>query len=397
MWFVLKSVFLVGMSIIIGILASFGIVPERAIAPSVTPPAVISKTPFSNELADETSSTTNTPDEKEHEASPPTETSGNTAITDADYEKSLHDALNALDALQQAQQNAPTSSTTVDLNEVVRHNVVNIICTTLGGGVLNPISASGVIVHPSGVIITNAHVGQYFLLKDYPRKDSISCVARIGSPAKPAYTLDLLFISPSWVAKNAQKIVEPNPTGNGEHDYALLQITGTVNVDVPRPSPFPYLPLALIAPELNTPVLLAGYPAGFLGGITVQKDLYAASAHAFVQQLYTFDVTTADLFSIGGSIVAQKGSSGGAVAVATEQSPNGAALTGLIVTSSEATDTASRDLRALSTEYIIRDFETERGIPLADYLSHDLSQEKQLFMNSTAPALKNALITVLEQ
>ena len=38
------------------------------------------------------------------------------------------------------------------------------------GRLFNPISGSGVIVDSRGVVLTNAHVGQFFLLHDYPRQ-----------------------------------------------------------------------------------------------------------------------------------------------------------------------------------------------------------------------------------
>lgn len=398
MWLFLKSALIISVSFVTGILVSFGIVPERAIAPHVSVPVpfeeqIAGGPPESSETPAESASASVDADAKEVETSehPPVSERLGTPLID-DYRKSLQEALDALAQLQAAQQPAVSASA---LNDTARNAVVNVFCTTAGAGPVNPISASGVIIDPRGIVLTNAHVGQYFLIKNYPVPGFIDCTLRTGSPARPAYTASLLFLPPSWIAKNAQKIVDRVPTGNGEHDYAFLQITGTISGEAMPP--LTALPLVADRPELGDSVLLAAYPAGFLGGITIAQDLYAASANVNIEKAYTFDTDTLDLFSIGGSIVAQQGSSGGAAAQATTASPSGAALLGLIVTSSIAEDTASRELRALSTEYIIRDFAAERGIPLRDYLARDPENERARFELTTAPTLTAALVSALER
>jgi hypothetical protein len=285
----------------------------------------------------------------------------------------------------------PATSSQKSLNEMVREATVNIICITTAAGPLNPISASGVIIDPRGIILTNAHVAQYLLLKDYIVQDFVECTVRTGSPAMPKYTVELLFIPPSWVIENAEKLNDESPRGNGEHDYALLRITGTTHSTIPLPSSFPSLNLATTPPETGTSVLIAGYPAGFLGGITIQKDLYAASANALVGPLYTYETASVDLFSVGGSILAQQGSSGGAVAL-----QNGL-FTGLIVTSSEGETTGARELRALASSYIIRDFEAQKGVSLVSFFGRNLATEAQLFKATAAPTLTKLLTDVLDK
>lgn len=275
------------------------------------------------------------------------------------------------------------------LNEQVRGVVVNILCSTKASGPLNSISASGVIIDPRGLIVTNAHVGQYFLLKDYPTPNFVECVIRTGSPATPKYTAELLFLPPSWIADNAQKINQANPTGNGEHDYAFLRITGTVSNSVILPINFSYAPMSIDPPIEGEGVLAAGYAAGFLGGITVQKDLYASSATTKVGEVYTFGSDTIDLFSLGGTVVSQQGSSGGAAVNA-----NGV-LVGVIVTSSDAPETGGRDLRAISTSYIVSDFLKESGTPLSVYLSGNTALTANVFAQSIAPTLTSALVKAI--
>jgi len=299
----------------------------------------------------------------------------------------------------EAVQNAVTSLTdlgttttagTPSLSETVRASLVNIVCVTQTGGPLNSISASGVIIDSRGVILTNSHVAQFFLLQDYPVKGFLNCIIRTGSPAYPRYTAELLFMPPTWVADNAYKITEEKPLGNGEHDYALLRITGTAGPSVEMPTSFPYLAVSTTPPEQSQSILVAGYPAGFLGGITIATNLYASSAGARIGDVFTFGGSTLDLFSVGGTIVDQQGASGGAVTDA-----NGT-LIGLIVTATDAPDTAARDLRAIATSYIVGDFQKEAGVSLANYLSGDIAQEARTFNLGVAPTLRQELVNAIQ-
>ncbi len=385
MWELLKEVVAVCISFVLIFLVGIGVVPEQAVAPSLPPPTATEEVATTTvAVAPPEEGATTTP------AAPPPAPAPKPLVDT--YEQSLKEALETLARIERER---ATLATSVDLNAVARGATVNILCLTAGSAAFGPISASGVVVDERGVILTNAHVGQYFLLKDYPTPNFVDCTVRTGSPAQPTYKAKLLFLPPRWIMNNADKIDDEAPRGNGEHDYALLLISSTTSGG-PVPTPLPYLPLVSTAPQSGSPALLAGYPAGFLGGATILKELYATSANATVGTVYTYDATTADLFSIGGTVVAQQGASGGAVAVVNAASASKVALAGLIVTSSEAAETANRDLRALSTEYIIRDFATERGIALGDYLTRDLAAEQQVFMQSTAPSLTAALVDVLE-
>ena len=88
--------------------------------------------------------------------------------------------------------------------------------------------------------------------------------------------------------------------------------------------------------------------------------------------------------------MAQQGSSGGAAA------DKYGVLIGVIVTSTEAPDTGSRDLRALATSYIVRDFKNQFGTSLETFLSHDLETEASQFKTNTAPSLSATLINAIE-
>jgi hypothetical protein len=287
----------------------------------------------------------------------------------------------------------PIAPSFSSINASVRDAVVNIICTTENGGTLDPISGSGVVIDQSGVILTNAHVAEYLLLQNYLTPGYIDCVARTGSPARNTYTLELLYLSPQWIDANADTIVENDPTGTGEHDFAMFLITGRTDPSQKVTPPIPYLNPNVSDPSDNEGVLVAAYPAGFLGGISVVKDLYSASAVTTVQKIFTFDQTenTADLISVGGTVVAQKGSSGGAVV-----DGNGN-LIGLIVTSTEAEATDDRDLRAITLGHINRDLKKYAGISLGALLNSDLPAFAAKFNATIAPTLTAKLEAALDK
>lgn len=297
----------------------------------------------------------------------------------------LDDAIESINSLAQGQSPAGQS-----VNDRVRNALVNILCSsdTLGSG---SISGSGIIIDPRGVILTNAHVAQFFLLKDYPTAGAVKCVIRTGSPAYPRYTAELMFLPPTWVRDNARKLVQEVPTGTGERDYALVRITGGLSSSITLPQQFPFLLVSTTPPDIGNDVLQAGYAAGFLGGVTIQSDLYASSAWTKIRDVFTFNANTIDLVSLGGSIVAQGGSSGGPV-VNTD-----GVLVGVIVTNTGTGDTSTRDLHALSSSYIVRDFESERGKSLAQTLSADPAQEVSIYNQVYAPSARATLIAELEK
>ena len=273
---------------------------------------------------------------------------------------------------------APLSS--ADVNTEARAALVNILCMPRGGS-LSPISGSGVIIDPRGVILTNAHVAQYVLLSQDPRVN-LSCVIRTGGPAVARFTPEVLYIPPVWVEAHATEIVTPHPTGTGEHDYALLLINGSVD-NSPLPASFPYL-------QYDTregigfqgdQVLAASYPAEFLGGIAAEYDLFPASSVTTIGQLVTFGTNSIDLLSLGGVIEAQSGSSGGAVVNAWGR------LIALIATTSSGATTADRDLHALTLSYISGDLSVQSGSGLATVLAGDVVAEAQAFDASTAAKL----------
>jgi len=285
----------------------------------------------------------------------------------------------------------PTETAVFDLNSRVRQSIVNILCRSGGGGVPSA-SGSGIIIDSKGVILTNAHVAQLFLLRDYPQQGSVQCYIRTGSPARNAYVAELLFISPNWIRENARNLTQNNPAGTGEHDYALLRITGSANASLALPSSFPALSFDASADTtIGRSVLLAGYPAGFLDGPTIESNLYAVSSPVTIKNVYTFGTNTVDLLSVGGSLVAQKGSSGGGVVDLTTGK-----VVGVFVTSTEAATTGERDLRAITIEYIQRALLEEHRNSLETLLEGDIAAKAEQFNLGVAPTLTKLLTNALE-
>lgn len=283
-----------------------------------------------------------------------------------------------------------------DLNETARKALVNVFCLTKTGTIFEPITGSGVLIDERGVILTNAHVAQYFLLKDYKIKNFLDCVIRVGSPANPLYKAELLYMPSIWIEENATNIKIDKPMGTGENDFALLLITKRTDENALLPQTFSatQFETGLEDSKLSDPVLIASYPAGFLGGLDITKNLFISSSVARIMKLYTFrdiEPYTQDAFSVGGTIVAQEGASGGGVF-----SLKSGKLIGLLATSLLEGKTDERDLRAISLRHIDERIKKYTGKDLRTFLSQDLIQEKNLFNSTVAPQLTKILTDTLD-
>jgi len=275
-----------------------------------------------------------------------------------------------------------------DINLNTREALVNIFCLTKGQHqYITPISAGGIIIDERGVILTNAHIAQYLLFENFPTDDFMNCLIRTGSPAKAQYHADILYLPPKWIDDNADVFATENALGTGEDDYALLLITEPVN-GVTLPDTFKAIDRDATENLVlqNDALLVAGYPAGFLGGTSVHKELYAGSSITKAFELYTFDTGSLDLISLGGTILAQQGSSGGPVV---NEYGN---LVGLISVSSDAESTADRDLRAITLEHIERSLVANNQTTLEELLMGDLQAKADAFNKDTAPTLLQTLI-----
>ena len=275
------------------------------------------------------------------------------------------------------------------LNTKVRQSVVNILCSTLFGNPLKAVTGTGVVIDPGGVVLTNAHIAQYYLLETLNGQKYIDCTIRTGSPAYPAYRGKLLYISSRWVEDNKDNLNVEKPLGTGENDFGFILITEKSDGS-PLSSDLPALEVATDDSDVDRTSkvshIVAAYPAGFLGFEAVEKELYMASAVSYIKEVFTFKTTSIDLISLGGTVVAQRGASGGAVV-----SSRSDKLVGLIVTTSDALTTEDRDLRAITLSHINRSIKEETGSDISDYLSGDLKQKQVNFGNNTFPYLSRLI------
>lgn len=275
------------------------------------------------------------------------------------------------------------------VNEIARAALVNIFCTTKTGA-LRPISGSGVIIDPKGIILTNAHVAQYILLARSNRVN-LSCTIRSGAPATPKWIADVMYMPEVWVQSHAADIKKEKPLGTGANDYALLAIVDTVD-GRSLPTSFPYLPFDTreAIGFIGDNVLSASYPAEFLG-VQASFTMYPATSISVIRHLYTLAASTVDVISVGGVLEAQSGSSGGAIVNAWGR------LIGLIATTSEGATTAERDLRGITLSYIDRDMEHQSGYPLAEMLQVDPEAQVEEFKAKIAPTLIDLLMTEINK
>ncbi|HEY4487098.1 MAG TPA: serine protease [Candidatus Paceibacterota bacterium] len=290
---------------------------------------------------------------------------------------------------------APTLLSTSFLNEKARSATVNIFCLTKTGGILDPISGSGVIINEAGVIITSAHVAQYYLLKDYLTKNFIECTVRTGSPATPTYTLEPLYLPPIWIESNAEKIKSDAPMGTGEYDFALFRIVGPISEGNTLPTAFPFIEPANPDEQLveGSSVFLAGYSAGFIDNLSVSKNLWLSTSIASLKNFFVFHDggKTPDLLALSGTTAAQEGASGGAVIDFVDGK-----LWGLIAARTAGNTTEERELRAITISHVSDTLEDYTGKTLAEFISGDLTKEGLYFNTFVAPKLTKILTDTLD-
>lgn len=277
---------------------------------------------------------------------------------------------------------APSVDDKLSDEALLKAAVVNIIC--LPGGGLRGSSGSGIVIDPRGLIITVAHVGQNFLLRDYPTKGAGKCYIRTGSPAKNAYSAELVYLSPQWLRENRATFLESHPSGTGENDFAFLVITGSIT-GTPLPSRFTYVPLSVPDTKIKTRdyVGTASYAAEFLSSSELRSSLYPTIKFASVDDVYTFGRNTTDIFSVAAGSAAQEGSSGGGVM------NTGDRLIGVISTRTVKADLSQRSLQAITMDHIRRTFRSDTGADLDAYMKADTATLISKFKDTYAALLSD--------
>lgn len=195
--------------------------------------------------------------------------------------------------------------------------------------------------------------------------------------------MEVLAFPNTWAVEHASDLKLESPSGTGENDWALLYITGRTDGSI-KPTTFPFVSFdtrhGITVP--NDPALVYAYPAGFLRGSSITRDLWPTSSVITIGRVYTFVANTIDLLSLGGSVVAQSGASGGGVF------NQWGKLVGIVVTSSVADTTGERDLRAITLSHIDQSVYNTVGQHLLEVLqSGDFDARTASFKQHILPYL----------
>lgn len=256
-----------------------------------------------------------------------------------------------------------TSQTTLE------NATVNIYCRIKTSGRTYSTTGSGVFIHESGIILTNAHVAQYFLASTTTRRTKVDCSVRDGSPAREKYSVELLYLSPNWAKDIVEATTKAQPKkGTGEYDFAFLRVTKAKKGTLPER--FPTLPLELGAtrPVDGENVEIAGYPAEGLSFASVQRKLVGVTVLSTITSVQSFERPNPDMLILAPSRANAAGISGGPVARSSGE------LLGIAVTVQENRAKNDRSLRAITLSYIDRMLQAETGMPLQFYLLYAVKQ-----------------------
>lgn len=271
----------------------------------------------------------------------------------------------------------------------VQDVVVNIVCVNRNANIIKMSTGSGVVISPSGIILTNAHVANAFLLDEKGTEKHQDCSIRRENIPTYGFNAKLVYISRDWVENNLSFFTSKNPRGTGEDDYALLAITSNTNPSLPLPTSFPYAKLETSDAYLGTgdSIVVAGYPGVNSGVFEIDSNADLKTSSSSVAEVFTFGFDdTVDIVSTTPNTVAQRGASGGGVFVNNR-------LVGIIVTTDNAG--SGSYINAITLSYINRDIKNETGSTLFDFISGNKSSLINSFLNGNYTYLKSLILQSL--
>ncbi|MCF7815814.1 MAG: serine protease [Candidatus Pacebacteria bacterium] len=286
-------------------------------------------------------------------------------------------------------EDASTQDNNVPLDTKITNALVNIYCQYKTDKYIRTTTGTGFFINQKGIILTNAHVAQFLLLKDAQGSTkNIDCVIRSGNPASPKYKAELLYISPTWIFENANLITSETPRGTGERDYALLYVSKSID-SAPLPARFPSIQIdvALLSRAMSgSSVVTAGYPAEALIRNGADTKIFPVLAPTTIGTLYTFGSNYADIFSISESPVGEQGASGGPIV--TRDTHN---VIGLIATKGDERTEGEHSLRAITLSYVDRTIIEETGFSLFQNMQGDPALRGNIFKIAMVPFLAGLL------
>jgi len=276
----------------------------------------------------------------------------------------------------------PTLVDTTPSNTIA-NTVVQISCVRRTGNKIQLTNGSGVLISSRGIVLTNTHVAQMFLLKEH----GYNCTIQRENIPTYGFEAIPLYISTPWIENNFLTISHPAPSGTGEHDYALLLITKNTNPTLSLPSSFPAASLNTRSDIANIGdiITVAGYPGVQTTDFNLATQANLKTEVSKITNVFTLARTTVDVFASDATPIARRGVSGGGVFKNNE-------LIGTIVTTSPIRNAAHQAVNALTLDYINRSIKTETGKDLPSYITGDVLERAQIFERSVAPRLTELLL-----
>jgi len=274
----------------------------------------------------------------------------------------------------------PKTQEELDIEKVL----VNIICTEKKGNYITANTGSGVIISSNGVVLTNSHVAQYFLLtKDL---GDYKCALYQENIPTYGYIAELLYISPDWIKANPDVITTKNTRGTGENDYALLYITKNTNPALQKPKTFSFVSANTnYTAKIGDRVDVAGFPGSPSGIADLTHTVGLKKDSTEIKDIFTFGNNFVDVVSTDVTPVAARGASGGGLFKDSD-------LIALIVTTSASGKTDKAYINAITTNYINRDLKKDFGISLNDLLNRDLKTESENFWDNYGKNLAKIIL-----
>ena len=253
----------------------------------------------------------------------------------------------------------------------IKDVVVNITCLEKTKTYTRLSSGSGVIISPSGIVLTNAHVTYPFLKTSQFGSETHSCSVRRENIPNFGYKAELVYYPVDWITVNREIIKEASPVGTGENDYALLQITTPLG-PVPKMSLFPYASTEINSNDLKTnlSVAAAGYPSSNSGVFEIDTKPGLKIAQTNIVDFFTFNTRSYDVLQTGVNEVAYRGASGGGIF-------ENNLLFGIIVTTNSNTEGSY--INALTIPYIKRDFKNDTEFDFQEYVASPFDLLKARF------------------